>query len=232
MRGESGSAVNVYLLLVNDEEFFFYSDDSEVDESDLADRVASSGIWTRLTERWLGLQKNFRAAEAGVVGSVRRVWNWLHSRVRPDEAMLARLRSTRRVDLHHPSSNDPSSVETIWRTYLRQRYWRHLLHALVNGAIALPTILCLWFLPGPNVIGYWFVYRTIHHLMTVRGISKVQKGFTPTRLHAMSALDLRVVKSCDGTVTHTVFKPEGKRLAGLLAPFRHRKTTPQDKRKN
>ena len=211
-------AVNVYLLLVHDDESFFYSDDSEVDESIAAEPDAPSGIRARLTERWHRLQRNIREAEAGAAHWVRRVWDWLHSRVRPEERMLARLRRARRVDLHHPSSRAAETVNTIWRSYLGQRYWRHLAYALVNSLIAVPTILLLWPLPGPNVIGYWFVYRMIHHLMIVQAISRVCRGYTPTMLHSMVVLDLPVEIGGDGIVRHAAFKEEGTRLAEFLEP--------------
>ncbi len=209
-RGEAGLAVKVYLLLENDEESFFYSDGSEADEAGECDPVEPTGIRARLAERWHRLQMSIREADAGVARWVRRTWDWLHARVRPDEAMLARLRWTRRIDLHHPASRDAGAVETVWRTYLAQRYWRHLAYALLNAAIAVPTILLLWPLPGPNIIGYWFVYRMIHHLMIVQGISRAQRGSTPTMFHAMMSLNLPVVAGEGGAVKHIAFDKRGK----------------------
>ena len=202
--------MKVYLLLVNDEEFFFYSDGSEADEWRDDDPPVPPGIRSRLRERWHELQRSIREADAGAARWVRVCWNWLHSRARPDEEMLARLRSTRRIDLYHPSSRDPSTVNTIWRTYLGQRYRRHLTYALINSAIALPTILFLWPLPGPNIIGYWFVYRAIHHLMIVLGISRVHGGSVPTMLHTMMSLNLPVVTNIDDAIKQMAFKGKGK----------------------
>jgi Mitochondrial K+-H+ exchange-related len=204
--------VKVYLLLVNDEEYFFYSDDSEVDESEDTAPITPSGIQARLRERWHELQRSIREADAGTARWVRRTWNWLHSRVHRDEGMLARLRSARLIELHHPSSRDEGTVNAIWRTYLGQRYRRHLLYALVNFTIAVPTILFLWPLPGPNIIGYWFVYRMIHHLVIVRGISRVKRGSTPTILHSMMSLNLPVLVGVDGTLNHIAIEP------GVKAP--------------
>ena len=45
----------------------------------------------------------------------RQAWNWLHSLTHPDEGMLVRVRSSRRIDLYHPASRDSAGVTTIWR---------------------------------------------------------------------------------------------------------------------
>jgi hypothetical protein len=201
--------VKIYLLLANDEQLFFYSDDTEADESREDGRDRSSGSWGCLLERWLRFQKTFHEADAGVARWARRSWDWLHSLAHPDETMLARLRSARRIDLHHPSCREASEVASIWSSYLSQRFWRHQAFAFFNSLLAVPTILFLWPLPGPNVIGYWFVYRTVHHLLIVRGIRSVRKGWTPTMYHPSSALDLPAQGDGDGRVIHSALGGEG-----------------------
>jgi Mitochondrial K+-H+ exchange-related len=204
--------VKVYLLLVNDEEFFFYSDDSETDESSEDDPAASPGIWTGLAERWFRLKKSFREAEAGLARSVRRGWDWLHKRIRPDEMMLARLRSTRRIDLHHPASRPEAEVAGIWQGYLAQRGSRHAVSLTCNAIIAPFALALLWPLPGPNVIGFWFAYRTIHHWLVLRGIRSVRKGWIPTSYHGEVALDLPVDRDEAGKARHGAINGHGNRL--------------------
>jgi hypothetical protein len=201
--------VKIYLLLTNDEKSFFYSDDAEADESPEDGRDTPSGIRGWLLERWLRIQKAFHEADAGVAHWARRSWDWLHSLARPDESMLVRLRSTRRIDLHHPSRREADMVASIWSTYLAQRSRRHLAFAFFNSVLAVPSILFLWPLPGPNVIGYWFAYRMIHHLMIVQGIRSVRKGRTPTMLHPTSALDLPAEREGDGRVSDRTLTGEG-----------------------
>jgi hypothetical protein len=208
--------VKVYLLLVNEEEYFFYSDDSEVDESRENDPVPHSGILGRLKERWSRMQKSFREAEAGVARWVRQSWDWLHSRVRPDEAMLARLRSTRRIELHHPASRPKEEASDIWQNYLAERGRRHAVALTCNAIIAPFALALLWPLPGPNLIGYWFAYRAVHHWLVLRGIRSVRSGGIPTYCHGEPELDVPVDHDKEGRARHDALNGDGSRLDEYL----------------
>ena len=205
--------MKVYLLLVNHEQFFFYSDESEVDDSaQTGEALPSTGIRGWLETRWKRFQAAFHEADAGAALRARQAWNWLHSLTHPDEAMLVRFRSSRRIDLYHPASRDSAGVTSIWRNYLSSRFRRHMAFALFNALIAAPTLVFLWPLPGPNIIGYWFAYRMIHHLMIVQGVRRLRRGVTPTSLHAMAALDFPVERGDDGKARHTALAGEARRL--------------------
>ena len=73
--------------------------------------------------------------------------------------------------------------------------------AVFNGSIA-PLPLMLWVLPGPNLIGYWFAYRAIHHLLVVWGIRRVRRDVIPTELYPSTALDALIERDGDGKATH------------------------------
>ncbi len=83
----------------------------------------------------------------------------------------------------------PMKFEPIWADYLKRQGRRHLLWLIVNGVIA-PFSALFAILPGPNLIGYWFAYRAIHHSLVVWGIRRVQRNKIPTELHPIAALDL------------------------------------------
>ena len=138
-------------------------------------------------------------AESGALLWMRRVWEWLHTWTHPDEAMLARLWSARKVDLHHPAARMEGEVHAIWTDYLNKQWWRHLVWLIVNGTIA-PFSVLLFPLPGPNLIGYWFAYRAVHHTLVVWGIRRVLRKSTPTELHPVAALDLPIERDGDGNV--------------------------------
>jgi hypothetical protein len=205
--------VKVYLLFVNDKEFFFYSDESETDESETEAAVEpASGWWGWLQDRWHRFQKVWHQSETGLAGWARRNWEWLHSFFHPDESFLARLRATKQVDLHHPASRPSHAIEESWRGYLGRKWRRHLAWLSLNAAIAPAALVLLWPLPGPNIIGYWFAYRAIHHWLIVRGLAAVRKGRTPTRYHAESSLDQPIERDQDGKARHPAIKGSGVRL--------------------
>src|SRR5262249_40718301 len=134
----------------------------------------SSGLWDWLQDRYERLKSAWEHSEARIAVWTRRTWVWLHSWAHPDESMLVRLRSARRIELHHPASRTDAEVRALWRDYLNHRWWRHLLWLSLNSIIA-PFTLLLVPLPGPNVIGYWFAYRAIHHALIVWGIRGVRR---------------------------------------------------------
>jgi hypothetical protein len=197
--------VKIYLLSIDNWRFFFYADESEAsaDPEDAAGSAgpASSGLWSRLHDRFQRLLSAWEQSESGAILWTRRVWSWLHSWAHPDESMLVRLRSARRIELHHPASRRGEEVRALWAHYLSHRWWRHLAWLSVNSVIA-PFTVVFAPLPGPNVIGYWFAYRAIHHGLIVWGIRRLWRNQIPLELHSLTSLDRPVKRNEEGKAKH------------------------------
>jgi len=212
--------VKIYLLLIDQERFFFYSDESE-SSHDEGEEIESPSLPRRglrgwFHDRYSRFKSAWEHADSGALLWMRRAWAWLQSWAHPDEAMLARLWSTRRIDLHHPAARPGDQVRAIWKQYLAQQWRRHLVWLSCNGAIA-PFAFWLFILPGPNVIGYWFAYRTIHHLLVVWGIRRVRRDHIPTALHAIAALEVPIERDARGKPGHTALSGRAARLEEHLA---------------
>ena len=175
--------MKVYLLLVNDEQFFFYSDESEADQSRV-EAPARAGWRGWLEGRWHRFQRAWHESDAGVARWARRSWDWLHSMTHPDETMLVRLRSTRRIDLHHPASRSHDAVAEVWRDYLARKWRRHVLHLCGNALVAPLALALLWPLPGPNLIGYWFALSRHPSLADRPRDQRRAEGADPDRVPA------------------------------------------------
>ena len=118
-----------------------------------------------------------------------RVWEWLHRRTSPEEVLLRRLRNVSSVELFHPATLTAERAGEMWSDYLarRQRYHRIWLTA---NLLTTPVSLLLAPIPGPNIIGYWFLYRAICHVLALLGIQRVRAGGDLTTIfHASAALD-------------------------------------------
>jgi phosphatidylglycerophosphate synthase len=210
--------VKVYLLLDRDGQFFFYSDESETDDSQEEDPTsAAGGLRSWLHEHWRRFASALHESDAKAARWARRVWDWMHSRVRPDESMLVRLRSTRRIDLYHPASQAGLDVTAVWQGYLTRRLRQHMVSLGYNTLVAPVALLFLWTLPGPNIIGYWFAYRAVHHWLIVRGIQRVRHGAIPTRAHADAKLDAPVHRDPQGKARHDALCGSGHRLDDYLS---------------
>jgi Mitochondrial K+-H+ exchange-related len=197
--------VKIYLLLIDHARFFFYSDESEASDDRECNEDAStprrSGVRGWFLTRYDRFRSAWQHADSGAMHWMRQSWDWLHTWVHPDEAMLARLWSARRLDLYHPASRGGDEVVAIWNDYLLQQWRRHLVWLILNGVIA-PVSVLFAILPGPNLIGYWFAYRAVHHSLVIWGIRRVRRSKIQTELHPTLALDLPVELGTDGKYAH------------------------------
>lgn len=208
--------MKIYLLSIDRRRFFFYADESEPPddraEGDGPPGERTAGWRGRIVDRWHRIRSAWQHSEAGAAQWARRAWDWMHSWAHPDESMLSRLRSARRIELHHPASRDPREVRALWREYLNHRWWRHFLWMGANAIVAPPGLLILWILPGPNLIGYWFAYRAIHHALILWGIRRLRSGWIPVELVPQAMLDRPIGRDEAGKATHAAIDGEAARL--------------------
>ncbi len=217
------SVVKIYLLMIDHEQFFFYSDELEATQ-EVQDGSGSAG---KVPVGWAGwldtkaakLKKSWREAESGLTHWLRRCWDWLHSWSHPDEWMLSQLRVAKMIELHYPASRTGDEVLAIWQNYVARQRNRHLVWLTINGVVAPFTVLFA-ILPGPNIIGYWFLYRAVHHLLVVWGTVRVGRGGVPTELRPRDALDLPIELDDAGKTTHVALVGGGERLGEHVARSR------------
>lgn len=179
--------MKVYLLPLGDEECLFYSEGPELmNEGEVS--APREGVRGWAERKYKSLQAVLTESESGVGLRVRRAWEWLQKRTAPDEPLLRSLRGARSIELLHPSSLSEDEVCEHWKCYLKSRKRRHTFWLVVNAVFSPVTVL-LAPVPGPNVIGYWFVYRAVCHLLARLGIRRTLGGEIPTELVASSELD-------------------------------------------
>jgi hypothetical protein len=217
----SGRDVKIYLLLIDHERFFFFSDPadapSDSDEVDDSTEPPRSGVRGWIHAKIHKFQSAWNHPHSAAMRWMRRAWDWLHTWGHPDEAMLATLWKARMIDLHYPEARSRDEVSDLWQGYLGQQWRRHLVWLIFNGTIAPPAIAILWILPGPNLIGYWFAYRAIHHLLVVWGIRRVRRKAIATELHPMRALDKLIERDDFGKATHPAIGGDAALLEEHLA---------------
>ena len=81
----------------------------------------------------------------------------------------------------------------------------------LNTLIAPFTVLFA-ILPGPNVIGYWFAYRAIHHTLIVWGLRRVRTARIPIELHPVASLDRPIEHDDAGKAKHAALDGEAALL--------------------
>jgi hypothetical protein len=179
--------VKVFLLPLDHAESFFYGED-EQDNATPAAAALQGGLqgWLARTSAAIGLW--LQHPKGKPAQKLKHAWDWLQTRMHPDEPLLAALRSAGTLAVYHRSSLAAAEVQGQWISYLRRRLRRHLIW-LVFDAVLAPLSLLLTPLPGPNLIGYWFAYRAVRHALIVRGIRRALTGRLETTFHPVVDLD-------------------------------------------
>ncbi|MDR3639529.1 MAG: hypothetical protein P4L84_37355 [Isosphaeraceae bacterium] len=161
----------------------FRLEDLEREEAPLLSHQGLRG-WV---ERWTNHYKtSWRTAEGPLIRGLRGIWEWLHRRTYDDEPLLSHLRSAAGVEIAHPQSLASDDAVKLWKVYLSSRQWRHGLWFALNVVVS-PITVILAPLPGPNLIGYWFIYRAFHHGLILVGLRKVQRGYVQATFHSAEA---------------------------------------------
>lgn len=204
--------MTIYLIWLDDKRCLFCADEATFQVAASVELPAgkASGARGFIANRLEPWKTSWRADQSGVVSWMRRAWEWLHTWTRPDEPMLARLWSSPGLLIRHPAKLAPDELHEIWSRYLRGQFHRHLFWMAINGLLAPPSLIFLWPLPGPNLIGYWFSYRAVHHAFASWGIRKTRRGAIPITIEPMPELDAPIELDAEG-------KPRHVALDGTLA---------------
>lgn len=118
----------------------------------------------------------------------RRLLGYLSRRTAPDEPLLRGLRRAETIVIHHPARMPARQARDHWRHYLARRS-RAALIASLGDWIAATVCVPLVIVPGPNVLGLWFLYRAVTQVLAIRGIWRVQSRSVPIEFHAEEVLD-------------------------------------------
>ena len=134
------------------------------------------------------VEARWEHSDASAVRWGRKVWAWLRAREHPDEVLCSRLRKAETITVHHPTAVSEDVTRAGWSAFLsrgRRRHWPWFLMNLVGA----PLSVVLAPLPGPNLIGYWFVYRAFHHGLILVGLRRVRRGLIPVSVVPEPRLD-------------------------------------------
>lgn len=179
--------MKIYLLSLDSGRCVFYSEGPEaVVESETA--VPRRGVRGWVERKYKSLQVTLNESEKGVGLRMRRAWEWLQKRISPDEPVLRSLRGVSEIELYYPLAFTEEETRTLWREYLKGQQGRHTFWFVANALVS-PLTLLLAPLPGPNLIGYWFVYRAVCHLLARLGARNARSDQVTTAFLSSSALE-------------------------------------------
>ena len=92
---------------------------------------------------------------------------WVAERI-AEQRLLWNLRREIEVTAYYPRDLTFDQAHTLIRRTLHRDWERHRLWLVVDSLLLLGSI-ALILLPGPNLIGYYFAFRVMGHLLSIRG---------------------------------------------------------------
>lgn len=95
---------------------------------------------------------------------------WIVERA-AEQRLLWHLRTADAATLHAPDDLEPAAALAIMKGALRRDADRHFRWFLVN-LVGLIVSALFFFIPGPNLIGYYFTFTTVGHLLAWRGAAR------------------------------------------------------------
>ncbi|MGE3275303.1 MAG: hypothetical protein AB7O67_09340 [Vicinamibacterales bacterium] len=151
-------------------ELYFEAPDADVAEAP-HDRAGGffSGVRRRFAEMLREAEAPPREAdEAGGLGRLqRRLMCFISERVQ-EQRLLWRLRHATAVDVHVPNDMTTATARQVVLGMLQRDADRHLRWGAVH-VVGLLASAPLMFVPGPNVVGYFFTFTVVGHFLAWRG---------------------------------------------------------------
>lgn len=92
---------------------------------------------------------------------------WLAERV-AEQRVLWRLQGQARVRAFHPDAIDRAGALAAIEQSLRLDLRRHVIWLAIDSILLLVSLL-LTPIPGPNMLGYYFTFRVVGHVLAIRG---------------------------------------------------------------
>ena len=203
--------MQVYLIPVGARRYELYceADDGDDLSEDEARRTGVfRGVHVRFRSMLEEAQESRRARRLAAVPAdpaTRQPWltrlrNWTISWVAEtvaEERLLWRLRKRDEAALVHPDDLDGSSALEISRASLERDVDRHRRWLIIDGILAAILGPLFFFVPGPNLIAYYFTFRAVAHFLSWRG---ARRGVGEVAWHARASAplaELRRVLSLD-----------------------------------
>lgn len=175
--------MKVYLLQLGREPPIFYSE-GPLERA----KIEHKGVRGWLERRFAQIHSALWHSDRGLAPLLRKASAWLSRQTFTDERWLLCLRAASEIELYHPTTLPSDEARTLWQGFLAHRQWRHLPWLIIDILIC-PFTLVLVPLPGPNVVGIWFVYRAGCHALVLIGVRACRSPRMPTSYLPSRTLD-------------------------------------------
>ncbi len=113
-----------------------------------------------------------------------------------EQRVLWHLRNVTAARLHHPVTITSSRAVGIATAEFEKDLSKHRLWCIIDGAIFIATGLVA-IVPGPNLLAYYFIFRSVGHFFAYRGARKGMEAALWTAVPSEPIADLQQALSLD-----------------------------------
>jgi K+-H+ exchange-related protein len=177
--------MDVFVIPIGRDRYELYCEPS-VDPDAVVETVPPVGVIGRLWHRFGVLlraaeERQHRRHDAHAVSEdaehrgplkavQERIFGWIAQRI-AEQRLLWHLRRQTSAVAAHPQDMTFDQVMTLIRRTLQRDYERHRVWLVVDtlGLIASGPLM---FVPGPNVVAYYFAFRVVGHWLSMRGAAQ------------------------------------------------------------
>jgi hypothetical protein len=196
--------MNVYLVPVGADRYELYCEIPE----DPEDADDSPGLFRRLTNRFHEMiAEAERERRQGTPPGEGRGWlsrvrartlRWVAESI-AEQRLLWHMRHQTTAVLHYPDDTDEDQAVKILRQQLARDYDKHRFWLVIDSLLTLAA-WPLSFVPGPNFLLYFFIFRIVGHYLSLRG-AKRGLSVVEWRCHPSAPLaELRKLLTLDPVV--------------------------------
>jgi hypothetical protein len=118
-----------------------------------------------------------------------RLMGWIAERV-AEQRLLWNLRREHAALLVHPADMTFEQAVTLVNRILRRDHDRHRRWLAVHSVLFVLSGV-LFFVPGPNLVAYYFAFRAVGHLLSMRGAAQGLHGIVWAGRASGRLVDLR-----------------------------------------
>lgn len=97
-----------------------------------------------------------------------RIMRWVAERI-AEQRLLWHLRRQDHATLHYPSDLTAEQARALFRDQLRRDAERHRRWMIIDTVLTMITGPLFFFVPGPNVVAYYFLFRAVGHYLSQKG---------------------------------------------------------------
>ncbi len=194
--------MEVYLVPIGATRYELYCEPADADDLASDDHAGLGVVYARFREMVAETQEDRRARRLAAVPAdpsarqplIARLRNLIVSWVAEaiaEQRLLWHLRTQRDAELVYPDDVDSSCALAIARGGLQRDADRHGRWLIIDGVLAAMLGPLLFFVPGPNLVAYYFTFRAVGHLLSWRGARRGLGGVSWNTRSSRSLSELR-----------------------------------------